>query len=336
MRPLADELEVSVHTVRAAIRLLVRESLLTEGTGREACRILATGVNAAPAERRQLRVAILIHRPLTRQAGALHAELLSLVGEMRRDGHDCFFVNTPDGKDSQKTGYLPQLVESNAADAWVVYRSNLEVLRWFEAKGVPALAAGGRSEESILASATFCMKGALRELVRRLVALGHRRLVMISAGNSRRPEFSPLLRAFRDELEKAGVKPGEYHTPDWDESPAGLVVLLDSLFKVTPPTALICWHPNSAFGLISWLVARRIKVPEELSVFTLHDDSAFGWLLPGLTLAHIEFNGAFWNRRVREWLRSVAAGSPDRLALTQGVKLVVGNTLGPVKPGCDP
>jgi DNA-binding LacI/PurR family transcriptional regulator len=252
---------------------------------------------------------------------------------VRDDGHDCFVVGTPKGKDPHKTGYLAKIVEMNVADAWVVYKGNLETLLWFQAKGIPTLAMGGRSEGSTLASATFCMKGALRELVRRLAALGHRRIVMISPKSSRHPNFSPLLQAFRGELENAGVKPGGYHTPEWDETPAGLFALMDSLFKITPPTALICWHANSPFGALSWLIGRRLKVPEEVSFFSVNDDPSFGWLLPGLTVAHIKYEESILRRRVRQWLECVATKSPPPLGLIEGAVLRPGDTLGPAKPG---
>lgn len=57
---------------------------------------------------------------------------------------------------------------------------------------------------------------------------------------------------FRDILQKAGVQPSAYHVPDWEETPAGLEKLLDETFRVTPPTALVCWTMGPVNGVLGW------------------------------------------------------------------------------------
>ncbi|MEO5712904.1 MAG: substrate-binding domain-containing protein [Luteolibacter sp.] len=110
-----------------------------------------------------------------------------------------------------------------------------------------------------------------------------------------------MLQGFLNELESGGVKPGEYHTPDWEETPKGLVKLLESLFQVTPPTALICTDQITTSATLAFLTRRGTDIPREVSVVSLLEtDLSLEWLFPGIRVAQPLCSDVPFLRRIRE------------------------------------
>lgn len=333
LRPLSAELGVARHTLRDAILQLVSEGLLVGGAVRKPYVIVTRPSVKKTARAKVLRIALLLPGPPERDGVLVQAQLLRVVTEVRAEGHDCVILFLPAKKSPGETGYLRRMVGETAADAWLIHRGPLEVLEWFVRNKVPALAMGGRSTELPLAATGWSFDSVTREATRRLLALGHRRIVILSGRLARRPSPGPVIGAFREELERAGVRPGDYNIPDWEETPEGISHLMDSLFRVTPPTALLCWTVNSTFGALSWLARNGFRVPEDVSVVALRDDPSLAWHFPGMRIACAGGSDAFFFRRIREWVAGVAAGLPDTRQAWSEVRLNDGTTVGPVKAG---
>ncbi len=64
-----------------------------------------------------------------------------------------------------------------------------------------------------------------------------------------------------NELKLHGIPTSGYNLPDWEESPKGFNLLMESLFKRTPPTAMIidevCWFSAA----LAFFLRRGIHVP---------------------------------------------------------------------------
>lgn len=328
IRTLAPELGVSQHTLRAAVGMLVAEGLLKEGESWEPYAILPRAGRVAGEKKKKLRVGILIHGPAPAQGPAVARIRTDLIDA----GHDALFVSFPsEGKNKHNTGYLDKLVPEAKADAWVVMMATQENLAWFADRKIPALAIGGRGGDSRCDALLLSFEDALRELVRRLAALGHERIVLVCYSSARQPDYGPPASIFRDELAKCGIKPGAYHTPDWDESPEGLRTLSTSLFRLTPPTALICWPQVAAFATLVTRAAAGHTVPGDLSLFAVADDTRFAWMFPGMEMAHFEYDMGAYHRHILAWVDKVATGAKPRHRFALPAKLIEGNTLGPAK-----
>lgn len=325
---LAKELGVSRKTLAAAIARLVEEGVISASGERK-----AVAVPEAPtrARSRSLRVAVLILQPMEDLAAEARQGLQDLLMELHLDGHVGRLVSYPKGKDTHKTGYLPRLVEEAAVDAWLIHNGTVEVLKWFAGSGVPVMAMGGRIQDIPIAGVGTGVKAFVPTVVRRLVGLGHRRIVLISPRAWRLPEPASTIVEFRRELEAAGIRPSEYHTPDWEETPEGLFKLLDELFRVTPPTAVLCWAMNTPYGVQSWLKGRGLRIPEDVSIVSIWDDGVYAWYSPGLRIACMESSDEAVRRRMRDWLRGVAAGKNDLTQHLVKPELDEGNSIGPAK-----
>lgn len=327
---LSKELGVSRKTLAAAIARLVEDGVIAASGERRA---VALPESPTRAKSRSLRVAILILHPLEGLTSGVRNTLQEMLMELHLDGHVGRIVSYPKGKDTHKTGYLPRLVEDAAVDAWLVYYGTEEILEWFAANGIPAMAIGGRSMGIPIASVGSSLPALAPTVVRRLVEQGHHRIVLISPRSWRLPDLAPVVVEFRRELDAAGIRPSEYHTPDWEETPDGLFRLLDELFRVTPPTALLCWAMNTPCGVLSWLKGRGLRVPEDVSLVSIWVDDSYAWYTPGLRVAAMVNNTPAVYRRVRDWVRGASAGKPDRTQLLLKPELDEGNSIGPAKAG---
>ena len=111
-------------------------------------------------------------------------------------------------------------------------------------------------------SATFSNAGqALEATVATLTKLGHRRMVAISPESWRIPSTSRTAQAFLDALEKNGHQPTAYNLPAWENTSEGLAKLLEELFRITPPTALLFVDPVTYVAALGFLSHRGLRVP---------------------------------------------------------------------------
>ncbi|MEM7394041.1 MAG: substrate-binding domain-containing protein, partial [Verrucomicrobiota bacterium] len=127
------------------------------------------------------------------------------------------------------------------------------------------------------------------QIVERLVALGHSRIVTLvpplwqHPGEDARPELS-----IREAYQDHGIKASRFHLARFEEGKAGLWRTLEGLFSVTPPTAIILPGPQVALGLFSFCLHHRIRIPRDLSVACLNDGPGLYFAKP--SIARIEFD----------------------------------------------
>lgn len=79
----------------------------------------------------------------------------------------------------------------------------------------------------------------MTDVTRHLIGLGHRRIVLLARADRRLPEPGASERAFLNELEAQNIITGAYNLPEWEETASGMGQLLETLFRFTPPTAII-------------------------------------------------------------------------------------------------
>ncbi|HEX7261538.1 MAG TPA: substrate-binding domain-containing protein [Luteolibacter sp.] len=330
---LAADLGVSHSTVARAVACLVAEGALARTGARQAYTIVSPQ-EPPPVGPCMLRIALLRVTPAEKTDPSMLAQIQNIRNQVKAAGHTCELVTLPAGKDTHKTGYLPRLLKETDADAWFIYMGTVEILEWFIARDVRAFALGGRCRDLPIACVAHDPVSLIQESIRRLVALNHRRIVLISLHENRNPTPSRKILAFRSELELAGVKPGEYHTPDWEETPEGLAVLLESLFRVTPPTALVCANPNTTSATLAFLARRGTNIPGHVSLVSLEEtEPSWNWIFPGMRIAQPRISDAPIHRRIREWVENVAAGTPDARQTWLPMKFDEGTTVGPARTG---
>ena len=322
-RILARELGVSHNTVQGALDQLEAERLLSsEGIGKRR-RITLVG-EIRPA---RLRINILLYdkRELAEFEHRNIRRMLEDAGHVVEYGE----------KDLQElkmdAARVARFVQQHPADAWVVIAASREVLEWFSTQPVPAFALFGRRQGLPIAGTSPRKIPELVVAVRRLVALGHRRIVMVVREDRRKPSPGHFEQAFLDELEHHGIRTGSYNLPDWGNSPENLPRGLESLFAHTPPTALIMSEAKLFIAVHFHLAQRGITAPRDVSLMCDDADPAFSWCVP--TVAHISWDSRQAVRRIVRWAKNVEHGKSDRRQTYIKCKFIQGGTVGPAPQG---
>lgn len=315
---LSKELGVGRMTVEDALRILENEGLVCpKGKGR--CREILLPDDHVTAgytmkillfdedERKRGLYLDLLHRLIEKGIRA------SFADQTLRDLH---FSGDRVGKYVRKV----------AADAWIVIAGNREVLESVSRYSSTVFALFGYMAGLPVAGTGPSKRMALKEAVGRLVGLGHRRIVALERN---RPEGAELEGHWlREALLEHGILMGAYNLPVWEDTAVGLGTCLDSLFRVTPPTAILADSPITYFGVLSHLAARGIRIPKDVSMVSTDPCVEFQFIAP--SVAHISFDGEAWVRRIVEWAGTVASGKRDERQSLSETRFIDGGSVGPV------
>jgi len=316
---LAMELNVCRHTLRAALRLLEAEGLVAaRGTG------LSRTVAMPGTARQMLRVGILRHDP-PEGATTTAQMLLQIQHHLGEGGNEVFFAKKTQVQLRHDVRRIVRLIGDSPADAWIVVAGSRGLLEWFATQPVPCFALYGRTDGLPLARTGPDKEPAYLAATRRLLELGHRRIVLVAR---RLPTPGNVERAFLDELAAYGIATGDYHLPDWEETPEGFSNLLKKLFRGIPPTALILDEAPHFIAAMEFLAHHRIHVPDQVSLVSTDNDAALSWCHPGV--AHIQWDAAPIVRRVVRWVAAVGKGKADRKTINSPAEFVPGRSIGPV------
>jgi DNA-binding transcriptional regulator YhcF (GntR family) len=316
-------LQVGRDTVRVAWTLLEKEGVLvSEGQGKR--RRIVMGADALPL--RALRVRILSFEKQDRG----EVDISSLLAGLLEAGFHAEFSEKSLKELGMQVGRVARYVKQNPADAWIVCAASREVLEWFAEQPVPALALYGSHQGLPLASAFVVMVSGQIEAVQRLIDLGHKRIVMVTREERRKPQLSRPEQLFIQHLESAGITTGDYNLPDWEESREGLESLLNELFRFSPPTALYFQEVQLYIAARLYLSDRGIVPPRDVSLVVADPYPGFSWNNP--VPSHIQWDYRPVVRRVVRWARNLEEGKEDGRKFGTEAKFVEGGTIGPV-PG---
>ena len=320
---LALQLGVDHRMVIAAFGFLEKEGLLAaQGTGRRR-RIMLPESHSPPA----LRVQILPYEKGDRQIYYV-VDLLHRLLEM---GHIASLSTKTLQEMNMDPAQVARFVQKTEADAWIVMSGSRAILEWFAKQSKPVLAFAGRWRKVPIAAIAPDKVPALRKAVRRLVELGHRRIVMLAREERRKPIPGFFERMFLEELESHGIQTGSYNLPDWKDDTRDLHRCIDSLFRHTPPTALLIDIMPLFIATQQHLAQLGIIAPRDVSLICLDPDLAFDWCQP--TVAHIHWDPVPIVRRMTRWADHVARGNEDFRQSFTKAEFVEGGTMGPVAEG---
>jgi DNA-binding LacI/PurR family transcriptional regulator len=140
-----------------------------------------------------------------------------------------------------------------------------------------------------------------------------------------------MKRAFLKELETQGIQTGPYNLPDWEENRVGFQKSLDSLFGLTPPTALVIDESALMSATLQFCTKRGLQIPSDFSLVSSARDVSFEWCHP--SIAHIKWDSRLVSKRVLEWADNVRHGREDLQKGYANAEFVEGGSIGPAPQG---
>ena len=291
-----------------------------QGPGRPRKIVLPTGTRDVAS----LRIAILEY-----EIASLNDDyMVDLHHKLIEAGHQAFHPSKTLNELGMKLPRIRRMVKETDADAWIVCASSGDVLKWFSKQKEPTFALFGRRRELPIAGVGPDHEAVGRAMIRRLIALGHQRIVILARESQRAggPGQSEL--AIFDEMAKHGLPSGPYNLPEWEDSPDGLHRVLEGLFQVTPPSALIIDEPFVFHAVKDHLARRGILAPTHVSLICGDPDHTFTWLQP--SVAHVRWDHRPIVRRIVNWAANISQGKKDLRQTLTKAEFVEGGTIGPV------
>ena len=85
------------------------------------------------------------------------------------------------------------------------------------------------------------------------------------------------------ELENSGIKTSDFNLPEWQEDKAGFNKIMNSLFKITPPTAIIADEAFMYMAVLQHLAEIGQRVPKDVSLICTDNDANFEWCEPSVS-----------------------------------------------------
>lgn len=316
---LVRELGVGRNTIDAALLMLEEEGLLMpQGVGR---RRLITRPQSKSLK--SLTIQLFLYEESDRR----QPFLLDLIHELRELGITAVFADKTLSDLKMDLKKVIRFVDKIEADMWLIQSASGEILEWFASRPVPAYALFGRLASVDIAGVGTLKSPAMDQAVRRLVELGHRRIVMMTRPERRRPGPGLFERKFLDSLAAAGITVGNYHLPEWDNDATSFSKCLDSLFAHTPPTAMFFSEPQLYVSALHYFSARGIRVPQDVSMICHDADEVFDWQMP--VVSHFHWDSSLLTRHVLRWVRQVSRGKANRRQTLIKADFVEGETIGP-------
>ncbi len=313
---LAAELGIDHRTVIAALQQLEREGLLVgQGAGRRR-RIVLPESHTPPA----LRVAILFY-----EKGDETQELhIRSQNKLKEAGHTV--VHAPKNLTDlgENTRRLARMIKDTEADAWVVLAGSVGVLKYFEQRHVPVFALFGFMDRLSIAGIGPNLVPSIVAATRRLVALGHRRIVVLGKSTLSHP--GTVGAAFLAEMAAHGIETGNYNMPGWEGGYDGFYRCLASMFAHTPPTAIFLYSAAGYFATLQFLAQRGLRVPGDVSLVCINIAPYFRRYQP--TISHVRWNDQLMANRIARWANNIGRGKEDTRQTRIDAEFVEGGTVG--------
>lgn len=318
---LARDLSVSPWSIQRALEILTHEGLLhPQGGGKRRAIVLEPDA----IQPRPTHIGILPFDP--------ESTRMAFMVEMRHQlvdaGHTVSVMPRSLTELGMDISRIAPEVSKHEVDARVVVAGPKKILEWFAGQPTPVFALFGGHKELPIAAASPDKRETLSLALERLISLGHRRIVFILRRERRDPPTLGL-QPFFDVLKSHDIPVGSYSLPDWEESPKGLRQCLDSLFALTPPTAVIVDEPEHFLAAQQHLANRGIVAPRDVSLISHDPDRAFSWYEP--VISHISWSLDPIVRRVARWANNISRGKDDRRKTIVKATFVEGGTIGPAR-----
>lgn len=303
LRELAKIFEVSVPTLSAAIDRLTKRGVLLGRGGRRRFQVAKrAGARHAQGKARKRLLIITSQGGITIQSKAATDVLHAFSVALNRRGWAVQYAEI-DFYDAQKPHRnWDELLKGERIDRILVLFGRESIGQWALNTGLPTCFLGGYAGDlpiPIIGVRSFSL---LEHALERLITAGHRGFFVPLC--RRHPTFVDSLRksyakvlAAHDLAPKADleVPAADTHTPET------ILRLMERAWaQPKPPTGIIFMDWRDCVAGLGFLLARGLRIPEDVSVITLSHEHQSEWFRP--TLAHYSLPEEGFVKALLRWI----------------------------------
>jgi DNA-binding LacI/PurR family transcriptional regulator len=323
---LKERLRVGRDTLRLALQVLVKEGWLEPSAQGRKRRIHAQKFSDLK-QRVGAGLPVTFLSPYRCEQGQTLLEMEDTQKRLAELGRELQFVSPEIYHLKDPTHQLENLVQTHPSAAWVLYASSSPIQKWFAERGLPALVHGWPYPGVDLCYVTKDWEPAGFHAGLQFLRHGHRNIGMfefVERGAGAMLIEHGLRRAL--ETAENGAKLLLFKD---ERTPESIAKAYEAAFRLQDrPTAMVLTSSNHLLTSLSWLVSKGIRVPDEVSLVVLPNDTWYSELYP--PLCHYRPNTKLFSHGIAERvLELVEHGRVVRKPLAVPVEYVPGATIGP-------
>ncbi len=323
---LKERLRVGRDTLRLALQLLIDEGWIEPSAQGRNRRIHEQKISALKkTERIGLPVTFLSPYPV--EQGQTLIELEDAQKQLTESGRTLQFVSPEIFHLKDPKYQLQNLVQTHPSAAWVLYATSSPIQKWFMKSGLPVLIHGWPYPGVNLPYVTKAWEPAGFHLGLQLIRHGHKNIGMFEYVE-RGVGAMLIERGLRRAIETAGGGTKLCVFKD-ERTPESIAKAYTSAFKLKErPTAMVLTSSNHLLTCFSWLVSKGIRVPDDVSLVVMPNDTWYSDFFP--PLCHYKPNTKSLSHGIAERvLELIEHGRIIRKSLEVPVEYVPGATIGP-------
>ncbi len=324
---LKERLRVGRDTLRLALQVLTNEGWVEPSIQGRKRRIFAQN-HPASNKATDVRLPVTFLSPYSVEQGQTLLEMEETQKRLVELGRNLQFVSPDIFHLKDPEHQLENLVRTHPSAAWVLYASSSPIQTWFAKQGLPALIHGWPYPGVNLPYVTKDWEPAGFHAGLQLLRHGHRNIGMfeyIERGAGAMLIEHGLRRAIKSAGD--GTKLMMFND---ERTPESIARAYESAFKLkNRPTAMVLTSSNHLLTSMSWMVSKGIRVPADVSLVVLPNDTWYSEFYP--PLCYYKPNTKSFSHGIAERvLELVEHGRAMRKSLEVPVEFVPGATIGPV------
>jgi LacI family transcriptional regulator len=279
-RALSEMLQVSRHTLRAALQQLREEGQIisTRGLGN---RLAVHPAKPAPKKLESLEVGLLVSGELDMLVPTQVMWIDHLRGMLAERGCRLHLFHGRKFAQRDPARSLRQLVTRNVHRCWILLLSARGVQEWFQENRIPCVVAGSLYAGVSLPFCDMDHHAVCRHAAGIFLRRGHTSLALVVQKSQRAGDIESEV-GFTEGIRQSSAEVVvAYH----DATAAGIALSVKRLMQRKPvPTAVLVVNVFHYLSTVSTLARLNFRVPEDVSVISRDGEPYLSYLLP--TPAH--------------------------------------------------
>lgn len=279
IRMLCEEYRVSKQTMMVAIRHLEADGFVSGARAGKSRLVLKMGSKGSTEAHR---VMIITSKSLEDLPSVDRQLTQSLKKSLDSRGHECATIVLEAIADKSGIEFLEGVFELNLAELYIVHGVHPVCRDWLDQQSRPVVYLGGYSSMTRFPSVAFSYVDRCRIALKELQFWQHQRVVLLlpEAMQGVAEELSEVEEMVSGLFESFGLAYSRFNSPRWSGGTDACYLALEKSLHLTPPTAVILSESSMVPTMMSLLIRKGLRYPEDISIICLEDDSVLSLYRP--------------------------------------------------------